>query len=366
MYKVAKSGADVQYLSSAIVQEGLKQKFKSLFGRDPVARTETDPMKVVDARIPDIIAETINSDIAKVLKTTAIESTENTSGELPEINNATLLYTILEDTPIKITLEGIPEFLELQDNVEPVLTAINDTTGISVQEGTAYLPAEYSAITVGIFVDNKLFGAEFQYRLSNAGGNEIEGEKKKEVFDNLYSELPGGDQKTEENVKQDLLKVVGLNEYVTQESTPPPEKQAPGPEAKTTPEVTPEATPEVAQESAPKTFSLREFTQGFIKENGYGFEKYSRSLRQLIDVSNDDIDEAEKEYIMYASKSPIFSTLLKNYSIENGTVVTSSKYPKKVFTVVDIFGDVATPDVLVEDASTGRQHIEDVNNLSIY
>lgn len=353
IFSDAKPSADVSYLYHGIFWEAMSDKFQKLFGRKPSIRSEKEPISLKDVRVPDMIAESVDSNIASILTAAAVETSSNLTGTLPEINNATLLYSFVDNTPATITLAAVPEFNELDVDQELTLQALNDTTDIKVKDGEAYLSEELSTITVGIYVLNDEYAEEFQYRLSLLGGNDIATEQKKSTFDKLFSDLPGGEQRLSEDVEQKLLKVVGLNEYVTnKEEDIPEEKKAPGPAA-------------TAEE---KTESLNPIEE-FVKTNGYCWEKIARSLRTLIPISNDDIDDAEREYINYAVKNGniIDSCMVSDNSyIEHGSIVTCSKYPSDVFEVLCMFGEYRNPDILIKNAKSSKQLIVNKTNVSSY
>lgn len=235
MYNIiadAKPTADIEYLSSAIVKEALTRKFKELFGRDPVYRSPEEPMRVEDARVPTLISDSVDPQIATMLTASAIEATAAAAGPIPEISNATLLYTIKDTDPASVALEAIEEYRALDAaSADATAQAVSELDTINIEEGTAYLSPEMSAIDIGIFVQNTPFAEEFQYRLENAGGATLSPEKKETVFNDLFGDLPGGGDMQASDVRQALLSVVGLTEAMTPEQQVAPGNEAPGPDA---------------------------------------------------------------------------------------------------------------------------------------
>jgi len=226
-----KPSADVEYLSSAIIKEALTEKFRDLFGRDPVYMDSEEPMRVEDARIPSMIADSVDPQIASMLKSSAIESNTDSSGKVPSINNATLLYTIKADDPAEVSLESLEEYVGMDPaSRDSTIHAVSEQDTINITDGVAYLSPERSAINVGVFVDNNEFASEFQYRLEQAGGNGLSPEEKETVFQELFEDLPGGDDVQVPDVRQALLKVVGLTSALSPEQSVPEGKEAPGPE----------------------------------------------------------------------------------------------------------------------------------------
>jgi hypothetical protein len=226
----SKPSADIAYLSSAITKEALTNKFQDLFGRDPVYEDPDSPMKVTDTRVPTMISNTVDPQIATMLRASAVEDTPNASGEIEDVDNATLLYTLKDTEPAQISLEAISEYKELDSSaVDSTLSAISETDEINIEQGVAYLSPQESTIQIGIFVDNTDFAEEFQYRLENSGGDELSPEEKESVFTSLYEDLPGGDNVLVEGVRTDLLKVVGLTSALSEDQQAEG-NEAPGPE----------------------------------------------------------------------------------------------------------------------------------------
>jgi hypothetical protein len=202
--------ADVEYLTSAIIREALANKFQKLFGRDPVSTDVNEPQKVEDTRIPDMVSESVNPHIASMLKASAIEAAKNSRGEIPSPPNSTLLYRMLDDDPAEISLQAVPEYLEIDEaSRDATEAAVAGQDDINIEEGTAYVIGDSAVVDIGVFVDNKAFAAEFQYELEQAGGDALSVEEKENVFDNIFTQLPGGNE-VNENVRSQLLSVVGL------------------------------------------------------------------------------------------------------------------------------------------------------------
>lgn len=227
-----KPTADIEYLSSAIVKEALTAKFKDLFGRDPVYMSPEEPMRVDDARVPTLISDSVDPQIAAMLKSSAVESSIDAAGTLPEIENATLVYTIKDTEPAAVSLEAVEEYVALDPaSADATAQVVSEQDDVNIEEGTAYLSPDKSTIDIGIFVENTPFAEEFQYRMENAGGAALSPEEKEKVFDELFEDLPGGDDTQVANLRQTLLKVVGLTESLTPEEKVPEGREAPGPEA---------------------------------------------------------------------------------------------------------------------------------------
>ena len=236
LFADTKPTADIEYLSSAIIEAALAGKFKDLFGRDPVYKSPDVPMKVEDTRVPTMIADSVDPQVAAMMKASAIEASTEASGKVPAINNATLLYIIKDTEPASVSLESIEEYTTMDPAAaDATVQAVSEQDHINIEEGIAYLSPERSTISIGIFVENTPFAEEFQYRLENAGGNELPPEKKEQVFDDLFNLLPGGEGTQAEDLRQTLLKVVGLTEALTPAEQVPEGKKAPGP-APTTPD----------------------------------------------------------------------------------------------------------------------------------
>ena len=221
-----KPGADVAYLTAAITRQALVSKFKSLFGREPVA-VDNEPLVVKQAKVPEMVLSGVDHDIVSVLQASAVEQSTNAEAALPELNAQTLLYVIHDDTPASIALTEVQEYTDLGDTQDAVT---NDLPDINVTDGVAYLSKAASTLAIGIYVLNSEFGELFQYRLENEGGNSLPVDKKVEIFDELYNELPGGEANKEQNTRSLLLTVVGLAEVLPVGQRPVAEDmQAPGP-----------------------------------------------------------------------------------------------------------------------------------------
>jgi len=226
----AKPTADIEYLSSAIIKEALTAKFQDLFGRDPVYLSPDEPMKVEDARVPTMISNSVDPHISTMLKASAIESNVDSSGEIPEIGNSTLLYSIRDEEPAAVSLDAVEEYQALDGaSADATAQSVSELDDINIEEGMAYLSPDKSAINIGVFVDNTEFAGEFQYRLENAGGNALSPEEKITVFDQLFQDLPGGDDIQVEEVRQTLMKVVGLTSGLSPDAKVPEGNEAPGP-----------------------------------------------------------------------------------------------------------------------------------------
>lgn len=205
-----KPNADVEYFTSAIIRDALDKKFEKLFGRDPVAVEIDDANKVEDTRIPDMVAESVNPQIASMLKASAIEAS-NPEAEIPAPPNSTLLYKIVDENPAEISLESIPEYAEIEESArEATISAVAAQDDINIIDGIAYVSGITATINIGIYVDNTKFASEFQYELQQAGGDDLAVEEKEQVFDALFTSLPGGSEEVNESVRTNLLEVVGL------------------------------------------------------------------------------------------------------------------------------------------------------------
>jgi len=226
-----KPDADVAYLTAAIVRDAMVAKFRELFGREPVTSEQGDPMVVKDARVPDIILGGVDHDIIPILKACGIENSKNAEDVLPEINGATLLYVIHDDDPASIALEGVKEYAELAaDAREVVATDAASSANLTIEDGTAYLPKATSTIEIGIYVDNQGLAEEFQYRLKNEGGEDLPQDKKVQIFDELFGDLPGGESNKEQAVRVTLMAVVGLEGALPASQKPIADNMvAPGP-----------------------------------------------------------------------------------------------------------------------------------------
>lgn len=206
-----KPEADVEYLTSAIIREALDQKFQKLFGRDPVSTDINEAHRVEDARIPDMVAESVNPQIASMLKASAIEAAKNESGELPNPPNATLLYKIVDENTANISLESISEYTDIDDVARDATeAAVSAQDHINIEDGIAYVSGAPAIINIGVFVDNEEFAAEFQYELEQAGGDTLAVDEKEQIFNNIFEQLPGGSEEVNENVRIQLLDVIGL------------------------------------------------------------------------------------------------------------------------------------------------------------
>lgn len=235
MIKISdKVDADVAYLTSAIVRDAMTEKFKNILGLDPVQLESDDPMTVTEGKVPEEVLSSVDPDIAPLLKASAVENNYRSSGEIPEVSGSTLLYSILNDQPASISLEAVEEYTQMDKSAVDATTAkVSEQDSINISDGIAYLTQDHSGIEVGIFVDNEGFGKEFQYRIENIGGNDINGDEKLAVFNELFEELPGGDNSRVEGLHNELLGVVGLTSYQKQEDGSAKEIQnpAPGPDA---------------------------------------------------------------------------------------------------------------------------------------
>lgn len=221
-----KPNADVEYLSSGILHAAMVSKFNKLFGRDPVQKSQDEPMVVIDTVVPNMILDSVDHEVAAALKASAVEHTLKFSAEVPEMEGATLLYTVLDDDPATVSLEAVPEYKEMSET-DATVSALN---GITVKDGIAYVDAENSGIEIGVFVSNEEYAAEFMRDLENAGGAEIGEDEKRKVFDDLFNKLPGGESLKESDAKNTLLKVVGLTATLPNSLKTPDAMLAPGPQ----------------------------------------------------------------------------------------------------------------------------------------
>ena len=321
LFADTKPTADVEYLSSAIIADAVFNKFRDMFGRDPVEKTSDAPMKIVDARIPTMIADSVDPQIARILKASAVEASRNASGEIPQEENATLLYTIVDEEPAEIALDSVEEYRALDTSVaDSVAHAVSESEDINIEEGVAHVSPALSTLLIGIFADNTLLGEEFQYRLEQAGGNKLSGDEKVAVFDQLYNDLPGGDDLFKENLREELMKVVGLTSEVTPENTPEPMK-APGPE--------PEA--ESAGQEEPQTASVKEVVSSLIEKFGFHWDKIRYAV--VSDYGDSELGSIRAHYVSCAlSKEGLDTVILAdNNFVEEGSYVGSVKQAGKFF-----------------------------------
>ena len=240
-YSDAKSTADIEYLSSAIVRDAMTEKFRNVFGLDPVQHDD-EPAVIAEGKVPENILASVDPNIATVLKASAVEESENASGSVPDIESATLLYTILNDEPASIALDAVAEYQEMDSaSRDATVAVVAEQDGINIEDGVAYLSQDQSGIEIGIFVDNQPFAEELSHRVENAGGDSISHDEKMSLFDELVAELPGGDNNQEEGLRNSLLAVVGLTEALPEsdKAQVAPEDQelknpAPGPQPEAT------------------------------------------------------------------------------------------------------------------------------------
>jgi len=240
-YSDAKSTADIEYLSSAIVRDAITEKFRNIFGLDPVQHTD-EPMVIAEGKVPENILASVDPNISAILKASAVEETEHASGTVPDIESATLLYTLLNDEPASISLDAITEYQEMDTaSRDATVAVVSEQDSINIEDGIAYLAQDQSGIEIGIFSDNQPFAEELSHRVENAGGDDISHDEKITLFDELLAELPGGDNNQEEDLRNNLLKVVGLTEALPEsdKSEIAPEDQelqnpAPGPQPEAT------------------------------------------------------------------------------------------------------------------------------------
>lgn len=233
MIKIAdKVDADVSFLSSAIVRDAMTEKFRNITGLDPVQLDTDDAMTVKEGKVPEEVLGSVDPDIAPMLKSSAVENNYRASSEIPDIPNTTFIYSLLNDKPATVSLDSIEEYQQMDDSaVDATVSKVSARDDINIEDGIAYLTQDSSAIEIGIFLDNNLFAKEFQYRLENMGGSNISGDEKLAVFNELFEELPGGDNNREEGLHNELLGVVGLTSYQTQstENNAESKNPAPGP-----------------------------------------------------------------------------------------------------------------------------------------
>jgi hypothetical protein len=218
MYKFAeKPNADTEYLYAGVVRDAMAAKFEKLFGRKPVSRDVNDPLKVENTRVPDMIIGSVDKEISKILVASAIQTAKNHSGEIPTPPSSTFLYKVQEDTAATIGLEGVKEYQEMEEAAQgTAIAALTGLKDVSIQDGVATVSGQTCLIDIGLFADNKEFAAEFQYRLEQAGGDGLDLDKKKAVFEDLFKKLPGADVNLTPENKTALLKVVGLTSAINQ------------------------------------------------------------------------------------------------------------------------------------------------------
>ena len=232
MWKYAdKPDADVAYLTAALTRAALVNKFRELFGREPVAGDVDTPMMVKDARVPEIVLAGIDHDIIPLLVTCAVEQSKNVEGVLPELNGRTLLYVIHDDAPASVSLEAVKEYADLPDDAREVVVGdAAASASITIEDGVAYLPKATSTIEIGVYVDEAGLAEEFQYRLKSQGGEQLPQDAKVRIFDELFNDLPGGESNKEQAMRSRLLAVVGLAEVLPAAQRPVAEDmRAPGP-----------------------------------------------------------------------------------------------------------------------------------------
>ena len=229
----AKPTADIEYLSSAIIHAAVTAKFKELFGRDPVEKSKDAPLVVENTVVPGLIVDSVDQDVARLLKASAVEHSKARSGDLIPPPNATLLYTMLEDTAASVALEAVPEYVGMDSAAsDATLSAVNDQQNITIEEGMAHVSPDLSSIEIGVYCDNKAFAETFQLNLANSGGADINEDAKVKVFDYLYNTLPGGEALKESNARNNLLAVVGLTAALPADMRTPDAMKAPGPQPK--------------------------------------------------------------------------------------------------------------------------------------
>lgn len=231
IFAETKPDADVAYLSAAIIRDALFAKFRELFGRDPVAVDQQEPLVVKDAKVPEIILGGVDHDIIPILRASAVEHSKANAGEMPEIPNAILLYIINEDTPAKISLEAVKEYQEMDSAArDAVVSAAAETEAMNVEDGVAYVSKDLSTLEIGVYAGTQEFAQEFQYRLENAGGTQLDEQSKLKVFDQLLADLPGGDAVKESDARTNLLRAVGLTSALPAGEQTPDNLKAPGPQ----------------------------------------------------------------------------------------------------------------------------------------
>jgi hypothetical protein len=225
------ANADIAYLTSAFIRDAMIEKFNTLFGQKPASKGADEPMSVKETRVPSMISESVDHEIAGMLLASAVEHSKSVSGDLPEIAQTTLLYTVLDDDPASVALESVPEFQQMDKAAsDSTISAINEHQEITIKDGMCYLPKELSTIEIGVYADNQTFAKEFQYRLQNMGGTQIGEKEKLKVFDDIFNSLPGGDSLVESDARTNLLKVVGLTSALTPSQKTPEQMKAPGPQ----------------------------------------------------------------------------------------------------------------------------------------
>lgn len=231
LFADTKPTADIEYLASAIIRQAIISKFQTLFGRVPVAKDQEQPLAVTNTRVPDLLVESVDPTISRMLVASAVEHSPRLSGELTPPPNSTLLYTVLDTEPASVALDGVPEYREMDTAAsDSVVAELSNLPGLTVADGMAYVSKELSAIEIGIYSDNQEFASEFQYRLEQVGGPQVQESDKQQVFEDLYKALPGGEKLKESDAHTKLLKVVGLTGSLPPEAQITNKTKAPGPE----------------------------------------------------------------------------------------------------------------------------------------
>ena len=355
-----KPSADVEYLAAALIRDAVRQKFMDLFGRTPVERTADSPMVVKDSRVPDMIGTTVDPVIAKMLKSSAIEVSEHAAGEVPPINNCTLLYAFVDKEPSQVSLESVKEYQELDKAaVDATLAKINEMQDINIQEGIAFVSADHSAIEVAVYIDNGLLAEEFQYRTAAAGGNQITSEDKVEIFNDLYQELPGGERAESGTVKSNLMRVVGLGEEAPSQAAIPDAAKAPGPEPITGQEQEQETAPELQQKTESITFD------SFIHkamETHSGWTALATFLQVECQFDSTEMQQAQQSYIVQASNRAVPAW----GHIVVGSIVCPIMAPTQTCVVQAILAQGKTAEVLLQDSMSTDQFIVPASEITLY
>lgn len=360
-----KPNADTEYLGSAITRDAIVNKFRNLFGREPVADGVDTPLRVEDGRVPDLILKSVEPEVARLLRASAIEASAIAAGEVPEIEGTTLLYIITDDAAASISLAAVPEYADTDPaSADSTIAAINDGGDINISDGTAHLSPELSAIDIGIFVDNQLLAEEFQYRLESAGGEGLDDNAKTRVFDDVFAALPTGDA-DDANIREALLAVVGLTSQLTPEAEPPPGQKAPGPDAVAkTPTAPTQASKSVTAQY--QTISLKEAIMELIDDVGMSWNAIAKGLKDRFGVDSEDLGEAQNQYLGMVSTAVCDHVVIDGGVAGFGSVVINFKYPTKVFAVIDICGSANDPDIVIEDSVTGALSIANKSELTTY
>lgn len=357
LFAEVRPSADVEYLASALIRDAVRNKFRDLFGRDPVERSAESPMRVDNGRVPDLVLESVDANVAKLLKASAIEASDNASGDVPDINNCTLLYTVLDDAQAHIALESVKEYQTLNSAArEATVAAVNELEDVNIEGGAAYIAPEHSTIRIGIFVDNKLLGEEFQYRLEAAGGKAINTEDKVKIFDMLFNDLPGGDNVQEGDVRSKLMGVVGLGQEAPAKGTAPSQAVAPGP--------APEA--EAEQKKTESVITFDSIVQEAMTKAGFGWGRVAAFLKKEMEFLDDEVAEAQKVYLRCSASKETDSFFDGQRIIEVGSTVHPVRCPERLCLVSSILLDRGRADLKLKDLTNEDTLVLDSSEVVTY